>query len=836
MKVGQDVTGMSDPSLGAASHIRTPTKDESGLILGSTLAGLASDAWSGYNRATLEADIDKITTDKQKQDNAYMESIGPMSDVASSERGLQAAWNTTSEEELASLSPDEFWKQQGEVEKIQTTNTATLEKYKGAYEQGLMTADQMVQRVNAATKSAIARQPGLAHELVQEAAFYQNLSGVSDMITAQKAFEKSQKDSIDEVRKSENRILEKYGRPVNVVGEQRSLYLADVRRMEYNEKVYDSALKQYQMLEAEGKADTRLVDRMTTSPEFNKTITDGILGVGRTISSQIKANAYVEKYKGAGLSQVDANIRGISEAFTEHRMAISAMYARGGDQSKSQLGLALKQLDEQEQLYKDIAQGGLVAEAATKRLAAAEAAAKLPTVSLEHRISVTNQILAAQEKMHTIGMELPDPVAFKEMVTPLMNETNRFLTMGGTSPLDYVDPKTKHGQVQQAFLFSSQDPNGDPYRKPEEVIVENSRNMENNLRMLEGVKDPAIFMQHFDAWTKTVVEESIRSGEPIATRYSAETVTKVNKFFADVMGNAKTSGSIAYNSSNNSFTVLNPDKTPNQERSSRVNTMWKANVAFNGLKVDGDVDKQGALLAKLATAYTYTAPTGSTQSTSPNKNNPLNLTIPGKQGQFQQFATQEEGIKAASAQLDRYFTGKTTGKPLQTMDAIVGTWNNENESGSMKKKDYLAIVAKHSGLPTNKPLDLENPKVKAALMYGKSIAEGNKLEPKELLRIITSQHKVNKEGASLQRVQNMHQQTAQDINNNIGLAVANLVSTGKPIADAYAEVARSIGKPVQDVMKAEQDYRNRVRNKSGIGVPKQTAVAETVSVVPEVFR
>lgn len=741
MKFGQDVTGMSDPSLGAASHIRTPTADASGLIMMGTLAEMGREAWHGYNKSQLDADIKKIVTDKEAQDKEYMASIAPMAEVAAVEKGLQLAWDTTSEEELAQLSPEEFWKQQGEVEQIQTTNTAKLEKYKAAYEQGMMTADQMVQRVNAATKAAIARQPGLAHELVREAAFYQDLAGVSDLITAQRAFEKSQKEYIDEVRKSENKLLEKYGRPINVVGEQRAIYLYDARKMEYNEKVYDSVLKQYQVLEAEGKADTRIVDRMTTSPEFNQTITDGILGVGRTISSNLKANAYVEKYKGAGLSQVDANIRGISEAFTEHRMALSAMYSRGGEQSKAQLGLAIKQLDEQEKLYKDIAQGGLVAEAATKRLQAAEAAAKLPTVSLEHRIGITNQILAAQEKIFNMTMERPDPVAFGQMVAPLMTETNRYLTMGGTSPLTYVDPKTKQGQMQQAFLFSSQDPNGDPYRKPEEVIVENSRNMENNLKMLEGVTDPVVFMQHFDAWAKTVVEESLRSGEPIANRYSAETVTKVNKFFADMMGNAKTTGSIAYNPANNSFTVLNPDKTPNQERTARVNTMWKAAVSFNGLKADGDIDKQGQLLVR------YTE-------------GPL-------------------AIKSKQDADDALFAKRIT------------------------KQEYDYIVKEVAG---NKP-----------------VISPKKEEPAAIPKKAKSIDEINAARYMREREANA-QATREALSNATTQTLDNLFSVGTGLWEAISETAKATGQTVQDVIKAEQDYRKRVRGE--LPTAHQKAIAD----------
>lgn len=117
----------------------------------------------------------------------------------------------------------------------------------------------------------------------------------------------------------------------------------------------------------------------------------------------------------------------------------------------------------------------------------------------------------------------------------------------------------------------------------------------------------------------------------------------------------------------------------------------------------------------------------------PNATNPLNLTIPGKQGQFQSFPTTDDGIRAASAQLDRYFQGKTTGKPLQTVSQIVGTWNNENEKGSMSKKDYVATVMQYSGLKANEKLDLTDPYVKADLMFGMSKAEGRGLRYSQIL-------------------------------------------------------------------------------------------------------
>lgn len=132
-----------------------------------------------------------------------------------------------------------------------------------------------------------------------------------------------------------------------------------------------------------------------------------------------------------------------------------------------------------------------------------------------------------------------------------------------------------------------------------------------------------------------------------------------------------------------------------------------------------------------ASKETQTA--GKEKDGKPNETNPLNLTIPGKVGKFQSFENVEEGIRAASVQLDRYFTGKTTGKALKTVSDIAGLWNNEKEPGSASKKDYVATIVKHSGLDPNETLDLTNPSIKADLIYGMAVAEGKRLRPSQIL-------------------------------------------------------------------------------------------------------
>lgn len=120
----------------------------------------------------------------------------------------------------------------------------------------------------------------------------------------------------------------------------------------------------------------------------------------------------------------------------------------------------------------------------------------------------------------------------------------------------------------------------------------------------------------------------------------------------------------------------------------------------------------------------------------PNETNPLNITIPGKQGKFQSFDNVDEGIVAASKQLDRYAEGKLSGMggtKLDTVSKIVGKWNNENEKGSSSKKDYMKTVVQYSGLSPDEVLDLSDPNTKADLIYGMSKAEGKGLRPSQIL-------------------------------------------------------------------------------------------------------
>lgn len=132
------------------------------------------------------------------------------------------------------------------------------------------------------------------------------------------------------------------------------------------------------------------------------------------------------------------------------------------------------------------------------------------------------------------------------------------------------------------------------------------------------------------------------------------------------------------------------------------------------------------------------------QSTLPRgirNNNPGNLDYRGQSGaslerpggRFAKFATAYDGLRAMANQLMRYFEGKTTGRPLQTLNDIISTWapSSENNTGA-----YVSQLSKSLGVDPNAVLNLNDPQVMSSLMNGIIHHEnGRNPYPGELVRM-----------------------------------------------------------------------------------------------------
>lgn len=102
-------------------------------------------------------------------------------------------------------------------------------------------------------------------------------------------------------------------------------------------------------------------------------------------------------------------------------------------------------------------------------------------------------------------------------------------------------------------------------------------------------------------------------------------------------------------------------------------------------------------------------------------NNPGNIRPVGGGG-FRSFGSALEGWEAMKNQLMRYFTGKTTGRRLQTIMDIVSTWAPAADNNDPAK--YARDVAGWMGVSPTAALNLSDPNTMGALMQSMARKEG----------------------------------------------------------------------------------------------------------------
>lgn len=102
-------------------------------------------------------------------------------------------------------------------------------------------------------------------------------------------------------------------------------------------------------------------------------------------------------------------------------------------------------------------------------------------------------------------------------------------------------------------------------------------------------------------------------------------------------------------------------------------------------------------------------------------NNPGNIRPVGGGG-FRMFESALHGWSAMKNQLMRYFTGKTTGRALQTVRDIVSTWAPAGDNNDPQQ--YAKQVAGWMGVSPDAVLNLTNPNTMATLMQSMARKEG----------------------------------------------------------------------------------------------------------------
>ena len=139
-------------------------------------------------------------------------------------------------------------------------------------------------------------------------------------------------------------------------------------------------------------------------------------------------------------------------------------------------------------------------------------------------------------------------------------------------------------------------------------------------------------------------------------------------------------------------------------------------------------------------------------------NNPGNIDFHGQagatrengKGRFASFNTPEEGLAAMSKQLDRYASGATTGKKLQTVTDIVSSWAPSGGKDKNDTKAYIDFVSKKLGVNPNAQLNLADPNTKTALMTAMITKEngGNPYTPAQYAAGISGKSGATAQSAS----------------------------------------------------------------------------------------
>lgn len=158
------------------------------------------------------------------------------------------------------------------------------------------------------------------------------------------------------------------------------------------------------------------------------------------------------------------------------------------------------------------------------------------------------------------------------------------------------------------------------------------------------------------------------------------------------------------------------------------NPTW--NVVPHTAPNSGVTSGSAATNAMAANAAAYgPAPAGSPISW--RNNNPGNLRgqyfgATGSAGGFATYATPQAGWDAMERQLTRYYEGKTTGRPLQTIHDIISTYApaSENDVSS-----YANVVAKKLGVGIHDQLDWSDPTVRQQLMSAMATHEAGRATP-----------------------------------------------------------------------------------------------------------
>lgn len=722
---GPEATALSSPDLSAASFSTQGVRDSASAVMGHAIGQAAQQASQGVGFGMQFASDFHTGMAMADLEKEHEQNIQNFLDSQPENQGKLAVDAGALNEASNSL-----WSKLGEgasidqIDAVQSQYNDRIARLQRAQKQGVMSSDEFAMNTLAITRQAINKNPYLFDELTNHAKKVLGMSGTEDFIKAQKDSAEAQQ-KMYQARVSQNmQILKENNIPAR----------------------YDS----------QGNYDLVYGEQQAQSIQMEKFAADSILRTGQIRTEQQKSQAadFINKF----------GVQGVNGLINQINGQVNEIIKQPGNKSEQMFQIrnlyqgALQTLQEK---AGPVAHLDGVKDTLTYAQNTINAFQKT-FESFNNRedqqkfLNNSRQIFADSDYIR--NAQIASPAAIENLT--------KILTAAGPSILSNDSPLWGKTQTTLVNMLSGVQGIGTDYTikgADGKSIVANGLNylagqedaisnegLSNMFKSLwqdtktGALTDPAIKFKTYDDVFSSMANTKTPKG---FSNLDSESLTKVTDNFADYMQmtlgdfskdlskvqGLKTStlpdGRIQMTGTNSADTSMLTLKY-----GIRLNNAIKAYSNLLGIPTKQAAENLFQQYPELSRFSTQSEEgTKPAKGNKPTETNPLNLTVPGKVGQFQQFNSVDEGLQAASAQLDRYFTGKTTGKPLTTVSDIVGLWNNENEKGSMSKKDYVSTVVKYSGLDPNAQLDLKDPNVKADLMYGMAKAEGRNLRPSQIL-------------------------------------------------------------------------------------------------------
>ena len=465
-------------------------------------------------------------------------------------------------------------------------------------------------------REAINRNPGFEKELVAQTTKIMEYSGMSNFMKLQASLKDAKQKEQDALNgiyvaaiKEAGLDPADYGGSIQLAGQAASKIIQE-------RKGVSDTLQKLKVLTETNQLTREIVDKIVASPGWQASQQTAYTMLHSTLQNNLSSGAY-RTSKQQGMTDVDADLIGVTKDIQAQRRLITSMVAQGSAASKPALDDYMKQLDTMEALYKDIITGKYNATEKENKLKALEASVKLPFATGMVQLNYMNQITSSLEHLRNATGQFPNiDKNLTDGISNYLTAQMRFLQGMGPAPLANVDTSNKSGQNVANFAMSLTIPEKAIGMTRAQVVTMNSGNITNVLKSIDSITDKDQYSKMTDILVANVNSLTDAEGKPASINkiISPESAQQLASHLERSLGNVARSGVIDYNAATNSFNIVNESGAIQPAATDKFNKMFKALQSIKGVTEDADVDKYGTAIVDMSKRMTQPAGTSVQQT------------------------------------------------------------------------------------------------------------------------------------------------------------------------------------------------------------------------------